>query len=144
MTSLYIFYQNIFGYFTRHRLKSQELGLANAVIASTVYEVDRTELTELDGFEAFGIENGFFDLLHIEVILMPFQAHQHLHPVQAVVTWMKRSFDVSNSDIILISLALRIIVDVIHKISWMIDRLEVFLLPDFVAPPNWVNRPKLG
>jgi hypothetical protein len=48
------------------------------MVTTAINEVAGIELAELDRFEALGVENGFFDLLHIIVILVPFQTHQHL------------------------------------------------------------------
>ena len=69
----------------RHRFQPQELSLAYAVVATAVDEVEGTELAELNGFKALGVENSFFDLLHINVILVALQAHHHNQPVVAVI-----------------------------------------------------------
>ena len=98
------------------------------MVAAAVDEVDGAEPAELDGLEALGVENGFFYLLHIKVVFVPFQTHQHLEPIQAVIAWMGCTLDVSNSHIGIVGLALHIISDVFHQISRMIDRLEILLL----------------
>ena len=125
---LELFCQHIFGHFARNGFETQKLSLAYAMVATAVDEVEGTELAEPNGFEAFGIENSFFDFLHINVILVALHAHHHNQPIVAVIARMSRALDVSNSHIGIVSFALHIIGDVLHKISRMIDRFEVFLL----------------
>ena len=102
--------------------------MADAVVTTAVDEVDGAKLAELDGLEAFGVENGHLDLLCVEVILVPFKTHHHNQPVVAVIAAMERSFDIGNSYIGIVCLPLNIISDVLHQISRMIDQLEKLLL----------------
>lgn len=68
------------------------------MIAATVNKVEDSEFTKMNGLKALGIENGLLHSGHIDVILVLLQAHQHLQAVQAMVTWVKCSFNVQNAD----------------------------------------------
>ena len=74
------------------------------MIATTINKVDISIFAKVDGLKALCIENGLLHLLHIKVIHMPLQAHQHYQPVFIIIARMKRPLNVCDWHFCLVSL----------------------------------------